>query len=58
MTFTTPDLVPALPEIVLLGAACAILVVDLLLRDGQRGVVYLLTHVTLLVCAVITVGGV
>lgn len=57
MSFETPDLMPALPELFLMGAACVILVVDIFLREGQRSVTYLLTQLTLLVCAGITVAG-
>lgn len=57
MTFPMPDLAPAFPEVFLLGATCVILVVDLLLRDGQRGIVYFLTHLALLTCATITVAS-
>ncbi|MBM3344466.1 MAG: NADH-quinone oxidoreductase subunit NuoN [Betaproteobacteria bacterium] len=45
---------PAYAELFLLGMACLILIVDLFLRDENRGVTYLLTQFTLAGCAVIT----
>jgi len=53
---TIPGLFPVLPEIVLLAAACAILILDLFLADDQKRVSYWLTQLALLACAVITVG--
>jgi NADH-quinone oxidoreductase subunit N len=47
-----PDLLPALPEIFVLGMACAILLVDVLAKE--RGLSYVLTLLTLLGAAVIT----
>ena len=52
----TPTLLPVLPEMILLAAACAILLVDLLLADAQRHVSYWLTQLTLLVCAWVTLS--
>jgi NADH-quinone oxidoreductase subunit N len=52
MTFPVPDLLPALPEIFVLGMACAILLVDVLAKE--RGLSYVLTLLTLLGAAVIT----
>jgi len=52
---TIPSLFPVLPETVLLAAACAILILDLFLADGQKRVSYWLTQLTLFACAVITV---
>jgi len=49
-----PSLLPVLPEIVLLVAACAILLIDTLLSDAQRHVGYWLTQLTLLACAGVT----
>ena len=48
MNFETPDLLPAVPEMFVLGMACVVLVVDLFLRDEQREVSYRLTQATLL----------
>jgi NADH-quinone oxidoreductase subunit N len=53
MQYITP-LVPAYAEIFLLCMACVILIVDLFLRDHQRGVTYLLTLVALAGCFIIT----
>jgi NADH-quinone oxidoreductase subunit N len=51
--FSMYDLMPAAAEIFLLCAVCAILLIDLFLRDGQRVVTYLLTHAALLASALI-----
>lgn len=52
---TFADYFAALPEIVLLGMTSFILILDLFLKDHQRNVTYLLTQLTLLLCAVLTV---
>jgi NADH-quinone oxidoreductase subunit N len=57
MGFPIPDLQPALPEIFLLVAACAVLMVDLFLRDEARWVSYLLTVASLVVCALLNANG-
>ncbi|MGO8754915.1 MAG: NADH-quinone oxidoreductase subunit NuoN [Gallionellaceae bacterium] len=49
-------LLPAGPEIFLLVMACTILIVDLLIAGADRTVTYILVQLTLLGCAVITVG--
>lgn len=54
MNFVTPDFVPAYAEIFVLAATCVVLVVDVFLRDGQRGITYTLTMLTLLGAALIT----
>jgi len=51
-----PIMLPAYPEIFLLAAGCAILVIDLFLKDGARWVSYALSLATLLGCAVLTVA--
>jgi NADH-quinone oxidoreductase subunit N len=51
---TTVSLQPVLPEMVLLAAACAILLIDLVLSDARRHFAYWLTQGTLAVCAWIT----
>jgi NADH-quinone oxidoreductase subunit N len=53
MNFLVPDFNPALPEIFVLGMACAILLIDVLTKD--RAWTYALTLITLVVAAVITV---
>jgi NADH-quinone oxidoreductase subunit N len=50
----TVALHPVLPEIVLLAAACAILLIDLVLSDARRHLAYWLTQATLAACAWIT----
>jgi len=52
MNFPLPDLLPALPEIFVLGMACAILLVDALSKD--RSLSYVLALFTLLGAAAIT----
>ena len=49
-------LMPAGAEIFLLFMACAILIADLLIRQSDRLVTYVLVVLTLLGCALITVG--
>jgi NADH-quinone oxidoreductase subunit N len=59
MTFTLAniDLSPALAEIWLVSAACVLLLVDVFLKDTQRGITYWLTLATLAVAAVITINN-
>jgi NADH-quinone oxidoreductase subunit N len=47
----------ALPEIVLAGAACVILVVDLFVAESQRPISYWLTQLTLLAVAYLTLAS-
>ncbi|MGH8743713.1 MAG: NADH-quinone oxidoreductase subunit NuoN, partial [Burkholderiales bacterium] len=56
MNFAVPDLTPAYPEIFLLAMVSLILVIDLCISDKQRFITYLLTQLTLLGCAVVTVA--
>jgi len=53
--FTQPDLLPALPEIVLLTMACVVLVVDLFLPQDKRGFTLLLSLLSLVLVAAATV---
>jgi len=53
MNFPVPDFNPALPEIFVLGMACAILLIDVLSKD--RAWTYALTLITLVGAAAITV---
>jgi NADH-quinone oxidoreductase subunit N len=53
MNFPTPDFFPALPEIFVLGMACAILLIDVFSKD--RASTYVLTLFTLVGAAAITV---
>jgi NADH-quinone oxidoreductase subunit N len=55
MSFIAPDFAPAIPEMFVLGMACAVLVVDLYLRDHNRAVTYWLAQLTLLGAALLTV---
>jgi NADH-quinone oxidoreductase subunit N len=54
MNFPTPDFTPAMPEIFVLVATCAVLIVDLYLKDPQRDLIYWLTQVTLLGALLLT----
>ena len=59
MQMDLASLAPALPEIVLLTAACGILVLDLFLKEGQRNLTYVLSLAALgaAVAATLWVGG-
>jgi NADH-quinone oxidoreductase subunit N len=57
---TTADLMPLLPELVLVGAAFALLMLDLFVSDRRRGIVHALGIVALIVVAgmlALDVGG-
>src|SRR5258705_13502253 len=51
-----PIMLLAYPEIFLLAAGCAILVIDLFLKDEARWVSYALSLATLLGCALLTLA--
>jgi NADH-quinone oxidoreductase subunit N len=51
-----PIMLIAYPEIFLLAAGCAVLVIDLFLAEGARWVSYALSIAALVGCAVLTVG--
>ncbi len=51
-TFVPPNLMPALPELVLLGMACLVLVVDLFLPQQKRGFTLLLSLAALLLTGI------
>ncbi|MBS1196672.1 MAG: dehydrogenase subunit [Proteobacteria bacterium] len=51
--FVIPDLVPAVPEIFLAMMALAILLLDLLVKDGRRTLIFVLTQLTLLGCCLL-----
>ncbi len=53
-TFSLATLAPAIPEILLLALACALLVIDLFIADEEKHVTFWLAIVSLLGCAVIT----
>lgn len=52
--FTAPSFLPAMPEIIMLGMVCVVLVVDLFLSQEKRGFTYLLSLITLAVVFVAT----
>jgi NADH-quinone oxidoreductase subunit N len=57
---TAADLMPLLPELVLVGAAFALLLLDLFISERQRGVVHVLAIATLIAVAgmlALDVGG-
>ncbi len=57
MVSPMPDLTPAIPEIFLLTMACAILVVDVFLKQEQRHVTFWLTQLTLVGLFLLTWNG-
>ena len=56
MSFQSPEFLLALPEMFLLGAACVVLLVDLLLSQRTRAVTYLLSQAALAVTFLLTLG--
>lgn len=54
MQFDTSSLIPVLPEIFILTAACVVLVVDLFLKEEQRVISYGMTQISLLLAVVVT----
>lgn len=54
--FVAPSLYPAAPEIFLLTMACVILLLDLAVKSPRRTLTFVLTQLTLLSCAAITVA--
>lgn len=54
MNFQIPDFVPAIPEIFVLSMACIILVIDLFIKQENRFFSYLLSQLTLVVAAGLT----
>ena len=53
--FVIPDFLPAAPEIFLAIMAMAILMIDLFVKDSRRTLTFVLTQLTLVVCALIQV---
>lgn len=51
MQFTVPDFAPAIPELFLLAGTCFVLLADLLVKDSNRVITYLLAQAVLLVTA-------
>lgn len=56
MNFTNPDFMPAAPEIFVLSMTCIIIIADLFVSDKNRFITYLLSLLTLVVAAIITVN--
>jgi len=58
-TFDSTNLIPILPEITILVLACTVLVVDLYLKEEQKGINHVITIVGLLIAIGVTglVGG-
>jgi NADH-quinone oxidoreductase subunit N len=54
VSFEVPNLIPVLPELLVLAAACTILLVDLLIKDERQVATYALTQLTLLGAAVLS----
>lgn len=57
-TVTAADLLPLLPELVLVGAAFALLMLDLFLDERRRIVTHVLSIATLLIVAAMVAGGI
>ncbi len=57
MNFEMPNFLLALPEIFVLGMACVLLLIDLFLKDQDRYLIYLLSLLTLVLAAVLTLYG-
>ncbi len=57
ITVTTADLMPLLPELVLVGAAFALLLFDLFTNERRRGVVHALSVVSLIAVAAMLMNG-
>ncbi len=51
---TTPNLIPAYAEIFLTVAACAILLIDMFVKDEKRSLTYYLSLATLAICGLIS----
>ncbi len=56
-TVTTADLMPLLPEMALVGAAFALLLLDLFTNERRRGLVHALSVLTLIAVAAMLVTG-
>lgn len=55
MNFVMPNVMPAIPEIFLLAMVSLVLIADLFVSDERRFITYVLTQLTLLGCALLTV---
>lgn len=56
MSFIAPDFAPAIPEIVVLGMACVILIFDLFISRRFRVVTYLLVQLTLIIAFLLSLS--
>ena len=56
MPFTTPDFLPAAPEIVLALMACVVLLADLYLGRRHQASVFLLAQASLVICALLCIA--
>ncbi len=56
MNFVAPNFILALPEIFVLAMACAILILDLFIKDKNRTITYLLSLATLVGAAILTIS--
>ena len=56
-TFVPPDLTPALPEIFMLLAVCAVLLVDVILPGRTRTLTFQLAQGTIVVAALLALAG-
>ena len=56
VNFETPNFIPALPEIFVLTMACAILILDLFIKDQDRVITYLTSVATLVGAAILTIS--
>ena len=57
MSFEMPNIIPAIPEMFLLGMICTILVIDLFLSDRSRIITYLLAQLSLLGALFLTLSS-
>ena len=55
MNIDMPNFALALPEIFVLSAACVLLILDLFISDKNRVITYLLTLLTLVIAAILTI---
>ena len=56
MIIEIPNFVPAVPELFVLSMACVILIADLYISDSRRVLTHLLTLITLVVAALLTIN--
>ena len=56
MMIEIPNFIPAIPELFVLSMACIILIADLYVPDSKRVLTHLLTLITLVVAAMITIN--